>query len=236
MAQFWGLLGASAREEQRQGDEDEDTSDKEIDDAAPAAATTPHLTPAEIQRLIAKSMDDARDAEYRRTQDAKLKDPNRKLRWNIDISPGQKAWKEAREKLRMSLRKKSAMAVLEGDFEESQRLYLMPPPVDGTILEVQNEHTKLYEASFEEGAKFYGVPNNLATKLTMLHFGLPITPITLNNIMNCGKDTDVTDPKDAAEDFPRVQRIIHAEKPLEYLDKYHERSYGFPILRSIFSI
>jgi hypothetical protein len=64
----------------------------------------------------------------------------------------------------------------------------------------------------------------------MLHFGLPVEPLSLNNILNAGRDE--IDPDDAPEDLPKVQRIMYAEKPLEFLDLYHERSYGFPILRS----
>jgi hypothetical protein len=232
MSRFWGLLGSpSTREES----EDEDMSDEEIDDAAPAAATTPRLTPAEIQKLVAERLDAESDARYREEQDARLKDPDRKLRWNIDISPDDADWKSTRANFRKSLKEHSVLDVLDKDFEEAQKLYLMPPTVDGTILAIQNEHTELYNASFKEGAKFHGIPDNLATKLTMLHFGLPIAPVTLNNIMNCGQDTDVTDPEDEPEDLPRVQRIMYAEKPLEFLDKYHDRSYGFPILRSTFS-
>jgi hypothetical protein len=64
----------------------------------------------------------------------------------------------------------------------------------------------------------------------MLHFGLPVAPMTLNNVFNAGKDED--DLPDAEADLPRVQRIMFAEKPLEFLDLYHQRSYGFPMLRS----
>ncbi|PMD33796.1 hypothetical protein L207DRAFT_146337 [Hyaloscypha variabilis F] len=63
----------------------------------------------------------------------------------------------------------------------------------------------------------------------MLHFGLPVAPMTLNNVFNAGKDED--DLPDAEADLPRVQRIMFAEKPLEFLDLYHQRSYGFPMLR-----
>jgi hypothetical protein len=87
--------------------------------------------------------------------------------------------------------------------------------------------------------RFRGVPDNLATKLTMLHFGLPIEPITLKNVQNCGRvdrdgnDIDKSNAADDPQEAPRIQKIMWAEKPLEFLDKYNDgRSYRFPKLRS----
>lgn len=206
--------------------------DEKIHDASEIAAPKPALSPAEVQRLVAEKLDAENHARVQELEDAKLKDPRRKLCWNPDIDPKDEAWEEKRAYFRACFKKESVLAVLDREFEEAQRLYIYPPTTNGIILQVQKEHTETYTAAFKE--QFKGVPDNLSTKLTMLHFGLPIAPLTLNNIMNCGKDDDKTDPEDEPEDLPRVQRIMYAEKPLEFLDKYHERSYGFPILRSTF--
>jgi hypothetical protein len=193
----------------------------------------PQHDPAAFQKLVAQRLDAMNDARHKEEQDAKLKDPRRKLRWNIDIKPTDPAWVNQRALFRQRLMEDSVLNILERDFEEAQRLYIRPPVVNDTIWRIQTEHTAFYNACFEKPhGKFVGVPNNLATKFTMLHFGLPIAPLTINNIMNCSKDIDEDDLEDEPESLPRVQRILYAEKPLEFLDVYHDRSYGYPILRS----
>lgn len=109
-------------------------------------------------------------------------------------------------------------------------LMLVQPNHDGLILEMQIEDAKLYKAALKT-EQFKGVHDNLATKLTMLHFGLPIESITMNNITHAMED-DKDDDEDPVPDPPQVQRIIHSEKPLEFLDRYHERGFGFHVLRS----
>jgi len=64
----------------------------------------------------------------------------------------------------------------------------------------------------------------------MLHFGPSCRTNDTQYILRAGHDEN--DPEDAPEEVPRVQRIMYAEKPLEFLDKYHERSHGHPMLRS----
>jgi len=141
--------------------------------------------------------------------------------------------------------------VMDAMLTEEQRLLLIPPTINGAILEIQNEKTKEYKELVGEGGRFYGQGDNIATKFTMLHFGLPVEPLTMNNIINAGKDEGggreelipmgsqvkkpvADDPPDDPEEMPRVQRIMFSEKPLEFLDSYHERSYGYPILRRMF--
>jgi hypothetical protein len=136
---------------------------------------------------------------------------------------------------------------------EEQRLLLMPPTINGAILEIQNEKTKEYKELVGEGGRFYEQGDNIAAKFTMLHFGLPVEPLTMSNIINAGTDEGggreelilidsqaqkpmTDDPPDDPEGMPRVQRIMFSEKPLEFLDSYHERSYGYPILRRMFAL
>ncbi|KAK2623737.1 hypothetical protein QTJ16_006918 [Diplocarpon rosae] len=113
-------------------------------------------------------------------------------------------------------------------FGKYRYLQLMPPSADGIVLDTQRENASMYREALQS-ARFRGVHDNLATKLTMLHFGLPIEPITMNNILFSDQDRD--DEPDAPPEPPQVQRIIYSEKPLEFLDSYHERSYGYPMLR-----
>ncbi|XMA12019.1 hypothetical protein WAI453_004810 [Rhynchosporium graminicola] len=118
------------------------------------------------------------------------------------------------------------------DIDENnfKALLLFPPRTDDIVLAIQKEHTELYYAAMGPGGAFEGVNDNLATKITMLYFGLPIEPLTYHNVINC--ELDQNDSPDDEPEAPRVQRIIYSEKALEFLDSYHERSFGFPMLRS----
>ncbi|CZT44414.1 uncharacterized protein RSE6_04577 [Rhynchosporium secalis] len=117
------------------------------------------------------------------------------------------------------------------DIDENnfKALLLFPPRTDDIVLAIQKEHTYLYYAAMGPGGAFEGVNDNLATKITMLYFGLPIEPLTYHNVINC--ELDQNDSPDDEPEAPRVQRIIYSEKALEFLDSYHERSFGFPMLR-----
>jgi hypothetical protein len=124
------------------------------------------------------------------------------------------------------------MNILEEHFEEAQILKITPPTEKGTILKLQEQETEEYHKLLANGGLFYGRGDNLTTKLTMLKFGFPVEPMSKTNIYNAGKDVLADDPEDEDEDegSPRYQRIFCSEKPLEFLDTYHERSYGYPML------
>ncbi|KAH8598089.1 hypothetical protein B0O99DRAFT_701234 [Bisporella sp. PMI_857] len=148
-----------------------------------------------------------------------------------EIDPRDQAWLNWRSIFKTELASAAVLDVMNRFFTPAEQSYVMPPPQQGNTLQIQTEDGALYKACFQRGARFEHTPDNLVTKFTMLHFGLPIEHITLNNINNCGKEEDVSDEDDAKEDQPRVQRILYAEKPLQFLEGYHERSHGFPILR-----
>jgi hypothetical protein len=193
---------------------------------------TDQLTRDEISKIQRERLDAAYYARLEEIDEAAIRNPNRKLRWNPNICPNDQEWLEQRQKFRKLLAAGSVATVLEAEFEEAQKLLLVPPVQPGPMLQVQLDNTKEYTALFEPGARFHGVKNNLATKLTMLKFGLPVEPATLKNVERCGNPDDEDDPSDESEEIPRVQRIMYAEKPLEFLDLYHERSFGYPMLRS----
>ncbi|KAI6714117.1 hypothetical protein JHW43_003338 [Diplocarpon mali] len=113
-------------------------------------------------------------------------------------------------------------------FGKYQFLQLWPSSTDGIVLDIQRENASTYKEALKS-ERFRGVHDNLATKLTMLYFGLPIEAMTSNNMIYSGLDQD--DEPDALPEPPRLQRILYSEKPLEFLDSYHERSYGNPVLR-----
>lgn len=221
------------------------TKDKPLETPAenvPTATTTTNPTPATDKRspeeIHAQRQRERLDAMYYAEIEAEaekaIKDPTRKLKWNPDIGPKDKKWLEQREEFRKLLVHNSVSDVLDLEFEDAQKLRLIPPRESGPLLQVQLQNAEEYKAFFKPGARFHGVADNLATKLTMLKFGLPVEALTLKNVERCGNTVDETDPPDEPEPTPGVQRIMYAEKPLEFLDLYSERSFGYPMLRSKF--
>lgn len=156
---------------------------------------------------------------------------------NVDITPADPEWTKKRQEIMDELNAptKSVKDVMKAHITKPQQLLLLPPLYSGdsaaAVLDIQNYNKELYTEALTNGP-FQNHPNNLITKLTMLHFGLPVEVMTLNNVINAGQDNN--DPTDDEAEPPRVQRIMFAEKPLEFLDKYYERSHGYPMLRREF--
>lgn len=202
-------------------------------DQSPLVASPPPPSAIELQQRTAKLVDEYFDSKHEKEAEAALKDPNRKLKWNINIKPTDDEYKSIRAEIHKKLEDSSVLDVVTEYFEEPQQLLLKPPHRDSIVLEIQKENGKRYTEALAPDGAFHGEKNNLTTKLAMLHFGLPIEAMTLNNVFNAGiKDED--DEEDTPEDLPSIQRIMFSEKPLEFLDLYGDRSYGFPMLRSKF--
>jgi hypothetical protein len=131
----------------------------------------------------------------------------------------------------------SVFTFLQRLFLKEQIRMLTPSCDDAYLTKMQQEHTEEYTRALGS-ASFQGTPNNLLTKLTMVHFGLPIAPVTLKNIKNIGRMPDEEYEADEADEVDdnldtafRTEKIAYAEKPLEFLNCYDDRSYGYPILR-----
>jgi hypothetical protein len=185
---------------------------------------TPQVPQMEVKDRIDAAFTMLREAEA----EAALRDPKRKFDFQPDITPGDENWQSWFETFQTELQQGTVLEVLEKYFEEAHLLLVQPAPADGVIFQLQQNNAAEYRRAL--AGRFSSQSDNLITKLTMLHFGLPVEPMTLNNILRAGHDDD--DPEDPPEESPRVQRIMCAEKPLEFLDKYHERSHGHPMLRS----
>ena len=155
-----------------------------------------------------------------------------KLELRPTIKPADAEWKRWRNVFKEELSKETVLDTMEKYFLPVQRSYVMPAPTEGSVTEIQGEDSKAYKELFKPGKRFANVPDNLATKFAMLHFGLPIEHVTVKNIMRCSKEEDASDSDDDDEGPPSIERIMYAEKPLEFLQGYHERSFGYPILRS----
>lgn len=187
---------------------------------------------------VAQRIDAYYDAERARQQQtdfqAKYHDGKRSA-FNPMIKPSSREWRNQRNFFLEDLNRpeSTVRSVMRDHLLPVHELYLMPSIVQ-SVAAIQDVHTSLYKRSLKPGGQFSGEPDNLPTKMTMLYFGLPIEPITLNNINACDGDQpsrDHDDEDDPEDPPPRIQRIIYAEKPLEFLDRYNERSHGSPILR-----
>ncbi|KAG4441738.1 hypothetical protein IFR05_002781 [Cadophora sp. M221] len=210
----------------------EENSDSE-EDPGPVTPSPPRETAeerAEHQIRMARDVDEAaRVVETERILDVIAREG-----YNPDIKPTDVEWIEKREEVVALLQdnKKSVLRLL-GELGIENRnfkaLQLLPSKYDDLALELQKENTELYKKAIGPGGRFEQINDNLATKLTMLQFELPIKPMTLKNVENCEKD--INDPPDDEMEPARVQRIIYSEKALQFLDCYHERSFGFPMLR-----
>jgi hypothetical protein len=182
---------------------------------------------------VANAVDAYFDDKREKDADEALKDPKRKLKWNPDIKPADVEYQTIRAKIHKKLEDGSVLDVVTEYFEEVQKLLIQPPARDSIVLKIQKENGAKYREALAPGGAFHGKKDNMTTKLTMLHFGLPVEAMTLNNVRNAGV-RDENDEEDTPEDLPRIQRIMFSEKPLEFLDLYGDRSFGFPMLRSNF--
>jgi hypothetical protein len=194
------------------------------EDEAASQSREAHLVPKVVDKVAEIRLAAAEEAKFN------------SLAFNLYIRPQDEVWMEKRTFFVEELKDptKTLMDVFEKNFSKIQISYLMPVASDaGMILQIQEENAKEYKEALGRTGRFRGTPDNLATKLTMLHFGLPIEPVTLKNATRACEEGDETCPPDDLLEPPLVQLIMYAEKPLEFLDKYSEgRSHGYPMLRS----
>jgi hypothetical protein len=184
----------------------------------------------QVQKTVAQLIDES-FAEHTRLEAEKLaQDPNQMLRMLPSITPADPRWAQALikfEELTQKCKENKSQSIdsfLRSQFTDSQLLMLMPATHHGARMDMQDNHAKLYADA--RNTTFRGCYDNLVTKLTMLHFGLPIAPITSQNIQNMGKNTE-DDPPDSPLQGDFIQRIRFGEPPLDFLDYYQERHYGY---------
>lgn len=171
----------------------------------------------------------------------RVPDINPRIEPELDTRDDRKLWDQAWDRFRQVLEdfhadrtgKQTMNDVINTHFFEEQKLLLIPSIDDDIRFEIQEQNAQRYTDALSSD-RFRGVPDNLVTKFTMLYFGLPIAPLTMTNILNSGGDANAADKADpvGGENAGNIQNIIYAEKPLEFLDTYHERFFGYPGLRS----
>lgn len=179
----------------------------------------------------------------RAKQDAEAaNDPENKIRHIPDIGPANPAYAEAKEHFinvlaTMNSEKGRLIDVCREEFEDSQVLLLDPAIERSSRAIAQQENSALYQALLK--TTFEGQADNTVTKMTMLRFGLPIAPLTKINALYAGTEKDKPAEftakynTNASDDgSPNKETVFYTEKPLEFLDMYHKRHYGYPLIRT----
>ncbi|KAF7929234.1 uncharacterized protein EAE98_005153 [Botrytis deweyae] len=188
---------------------------------------------AQLRREQAKAIDKYFDEELDKKNYDEINNKSRSLQWMPDIRPADRLWRQTRAYYAELIKSERISDVLDENYEEMQKILINPQAWSVEVQAVRDEQSKEYYENIGPGGRFEGQLDNLATKMTMVHFGLPVAPMTLNNIMVLTPDwkDDADDEEDPAPSPPRTQRIIYSEKPLEFLDSYIERSFGYQIIR-----
>ncbi|KAG4028190.1 hypothetical protein MFRU_023g00270 [Monilinia fructicola] len=188
---------------------------------------------ARLRRQQAKAIDKYFDEEADKSNFDEINNKNRSLQWMPDITPQDPLWRRTRAFYAHLLKSERVSDVLDDNLEDIQKILINPQVWSNEVQAVRDQQSKEYYDNLSPGGVFDGELDNLATKMTMVHFGLPVAPMTLNNIMvlTPGWADTEDDEEDPIPTPPRQQRIIYSEKPLEFLDSYVERGFGYQIMR-----
>ncbi|KAL3425556.1 hypothetical protein PVAG01_02347 [Phlyctema vagabunda] len=197
---------------------------------------TTHLTTAESAMKTAARLDasfarqDAVKNYQRITQDT----PN--IIFDMDVNQNSHEYQKQRKKLRKLLGTKSVNDVLDAELTPGQKLLVVPALFDGAILDRQKKNTIAYKNALKSNS-WKGAKDNIATKVAMAKFGLPVEPITQSNFDNLAQlHSGVESGDDESDDDTleaQFQRVAYSDKPLRFLDTYDERSFGYPGLRNL---
>ncbi|KAK6613746.1 hypothetical protein H4I96_00067 [Botrytis cinerea] len=173
---------------------------------------------AQLRREHAKAIDKYFDEELDKKNYDEINNKSRSLQWMPDIRPEDRLWQQTRAYYAELLKSERISDILDDNYEEIQKILINPQAWSNEVQAVD----ALTESS-----------TILQQKMAMVHFGLSVAPMTLNNIMVITPDwkDEEDDEEDPAPSPPRTQRIFYSEKPLEFLDSYIERSFGYQIIR-----
>lgn len=181
-------------------------------------------------------------AELKSSREAAIfNDPESLLRHKPDIQRMDPAWQGVYayfqwilDTERQRKGKPRVLKIIQEEFTESQKLLLIPAPDNSFRAKIQVANTQKYQRLIT--GSLGNLPDNLLTKFTMMCFGLPVAPLTLNNVHHAGGPEDVpaVDDDEDVEMEPTIQQIMWSEEPLKFLDKFNERSWGYPMMRSKF--
>jgi hypothetical protein len=194
-------------------------------------------SPGTQTELIAQLIEEQRA----QADEEAAKDPTNKLRRKPGIKPTNAHWLEVYRHFEETLDKSNwkgephvpLLRIIDDEFLEPQKLLLIPAADNSFRAMLQEENSKKYALALK--TSFIGYADNTVSKFAMLRFGLPIEPLTYENAMHAGtpEDKPKQEGEDAEDNGMTVQRITYAEKPLDFLAYYDERSHGYPMIRSM---
>lgn len=184
---------------------------------------------------LAETIDAATSKEKR--VEAKQSEDGLRMLLMPNITPSDQIWVDKFAEFQKLLanneqddNKRSFEDLMKETFLEDQIRRLTASGEHSWLSMLQTRDQLLYFDNLDNGA-FKGVKNNAVTKFCMVYFGLPVEPLTMANILNAGMDAD--DAREKIDpDYSILAKIYGAEADLEFLDSYHERAYGYPVLRS----
>ncbi|KAF9869668.1 hypothetical protein CkaCkLH20_12855 [Colletotrichum karsti] len=144
-------------------------------------------------------------------------------RYSPLIRPTDEAWKTIEDEFKSILSDPTVriQQILDDHFTDHEKKLFLPATQPRSLRECQEDNTERYHALFQ--GRFKGHPLSLATKFTMLYFGLPVEPV-LSHLFGQGKPTfDVDDWEDLHE--------AEVCPPLHFLTAHDRRNFGHDNMR-----
>ncbi|KAM3087837.1 hypothetical protein ACMFMG_001906 [Clarireedia jacksonii] len=152
----------------------------------------------------------------------------RHLQWMPDITPADPLWRATRSYIADLLKTERVADTIDEHYEEHQKVLINPQGWSREIQVIGDDESREYYSNLAPGGTFFGELDNVATKLTMVHFGLPVAPIMTNDRMMLGTVAEDTKDELAASSSPSIRQQDNPlpETSSESLDSCDLRSYG----------
>lgn len=139
-------------------------------------------------------------------------------RLDLLVGPGDSHWVKKHKFFTERLKSDTPIKeIVRENFTYHESRLLMPSD-RADVKELQAAHTKRYEALLND--RFKGFEDSLATKLTMMYFGLPIAP--MEDIIN-----ELSMAVGMVEEVP----MYNIKPPMHFLTAHDRRNWGKDSLR-----
>lgn len=144
-------------------------------------------------------------------------------RYNPLIKPTDNDWIAAHEQFKDLLDQPTIriQQILDEHFTPHERKLFMPATEPRSLRDCQEDNTRRYRALI--AGRFKTSRPSLATKFTLLYFGLPVEPIMSQLIEHAKTDFDVDDWDELYD--------VEVRPPLHFLTAHDKRNYGHDHMR-----